>query len=189
MTIQHWLVPWQWGKGLAGVKWTVRERAHCSHQIHLHSRIAKPGLPRWTSRLCVYVMWLKAGNLVTLWLSFSNCKPPTSQGLSLCSPNCPGTRDPPASGSQVLGSQMCATVPGEERVFLARCSWLTPVILATQEAEIRRIEVQSQLGANSSRDPTLKKPSQKRAGGVAQVVECLPSKCQGPEFKPQYCQK
>jgi hypothetical protein len=28
---------------------------------------------------------------------------------------------------------------------LARCWWLTPVILATQEAEIRRIMVQSQL--------------------------------------------
>jgi hypothetical protein len=27
---------------------------------------------------------------------------------------------------------------------LARCQWLTPVILATQEAEIRRIAVQSQ---------------------------------------------
>jgi hypothetical protein len=26
----------------------------------------------------------------------------------------------------------------------AECSWLTPVILATQEAEVRRIEVQSQ---------------------------------------------
>jgi hypothetical protein len=25
-----------------------------------------------------------------------------------------------------------------------------------------------------------------RTGGVAQVVECLPSKCKGPEFKPQY---
>jgi hypothetical protein len=28
--------------------------------------------------------------------------------------------------------------------FLGECRWLTPVILATQEAEIRRIEVQSQ---------------------------------------------
>jgi hypothetical protein len=28
---------------------------------------------------------------------------------------------------------------------LARCWWLTPVILATQEAEIRRIMAQSQL--------------------------------------------
>jgi hypothetical protein len=35
--------------------------------------------------------------------------------------------------------------------------------------------------ANSSRDPILKKPSQKRAGGVVQGV--------GPEFKPQYHQK
>jgi hypothetical protein len=29
-------------------------------------------------------------------------------------------------------------------IFLARHQWLTPVILATQEAEIRRIIVQSQ---------------------------------------------
>jgi hypothetical protein len=29
---------------------------------------------------------------------------------------------------------------------LAGCQWLTPVILATQEEEIRRIAVQSQLG-------------------------------------------
>jgi hypothetical protein len=28
----------------------------------------------------------------------------------------------------------------------ARCQWLTPVILASQEAEIRRIKVQSQPG-------------------------------------------
>jgi hypothetical protein len=31
--------------------------------------------------------------------------------------------------------------------------WLTPVILVTQEAEIRRIEFQSQPRANSSGDP------------------------------------
>jgi hypothetical protein len=35
--------------------------------------------------------------------------------------------------------------------------------------------------ANSSRDPILKKPSQKKDGRVAQVV--------GPEFKHQYCYK
>jgi hypothetical protein len=35
--------------------------------------------------------------------------------------------------------------------------------------------------ANSSEDPILKNPSQKRAGGVTQDV--------GPEFKPQYCEK
>jgi hypothetical protein len=38
--------------------------------------------------------------------------------------------------------------------------WLTPVILATQEAEIRRITVQSQPRANSSQDPISKNPSQ-----------------------------
>jgi hypothetical protein len=33
--------------------------------------------------------------------------------------------------------------------FLARHWWVTPVILDTQEAEIRRINVQSQAWANS----------------------------------------
>jgi hypothetical protein len=47
----------------------------------------------------------------------------------------------------------------------AKCRWLTPIILAIQEAEIRRIAVQSQL----------------QAGGVAQGV--------GPAFKPQYPNK
>jgi hypothetical protein len=35
--------------------------------------------------------------------------------------------------------------------------------------------------ANSFRDPILKKPSQKRAGGMVQGVD--------PEFKSQYCKK
>jgi hypothetical protein len=52
------------------------------------------------------------------------------------------------------------------------------VILATQEAEIRRISVGSQPG----RDPISKKTHHnKRTGRVAQGVD--------PEFKPQYCQK
>jgi hypothetical protein len=55
--------------------------------------------------------------------------------------------------------------------------WLTPIILTTQEAEIRKIVVQSQV--NSSVDLISKNPSQKRAGEVAQG--------EGPEFKPQYC--
>jgi hypothetical protein len=36
-----------------------------------------------------------------------------------------------------------------------------PVILATQDAKIRRNMVQSQLGQNSSQNPTLKNSSQK----------------------------
>jgi hypothetical protein len=49
------------------------------------------------------------------------------------------------------------------------------VILATQEAEIRRIAVRSQPWANSLQDPILKKMHHKpkRAGGVAQVVRVL----------------
>jgi hypothetical protein len=40
----------------------------------------------------------------------------------------------------------------------ARRQWLTPEILATQEAEIRRIVVWSEPGQNSSARPYLKKP-------------------------------
>jgi hypothetical protein len=51
---------------------------------------------------------------------------------------------------------------------------LTPIILATQEAEIRRIAVQSQLGQIVPETPILKKKkTQNRAGRVAQVVEHL----------------
>jgi hypothetical protein len=40
--------------------------------------------------------------------------------------------------------------------------WLTPVILATQEAKVRRIAVQSQSWANSLGDPILKRPITKK---------------------------
>jgi hypothetical protein len=53
-----------------------------------------------------------------------------------------------------------------------------PVILATQEAEIRRITVQGQPQANSLHDPILKKTHHyKRGGGVAQDTD--------PEFQHQ----
>jgi hypothetical protein len=55
--------------------------------------------------------------------------------------------------------------------------WLTPEILATQEAAIRRIEVQSQPGEKVRARPYLEKnSSQKKAVGAAQGI--------GLEFKP-----
>jgi hypothetical protein len=51
-----------------------------------------------------------------------------------------------------------------------------PVILAIQEAEIRRIIVRSQPGQIVCETLSQKNPIQKRAGGVVQDV--------GPEFKP-----
>jgi hypothetical protein len=59
----------------------------------------------------------------------------------------------------------------------AGCWWLTLVILAIQEAEIRRILVQSQPRKIVPGDPISKKSITKRAGGVARGV--------GPDFKPQ----
>jgi hypothetical protein len=53
---------------------------------------------------------------------------------------------------------------------------LTTVIIATQEAEIRRIAVQSQPRQIVQQTLSRKYPSQKKIGGVAQGV--------GPEFKP-----
>jgi hypothetical protein len=55
------------------------------------------------------------------------------------------------------------------------CQWLMPVILAAQEAEIKRIMVWGQPGQLVLETLFGKNPSQKRAGGVAQGV--------GPEFK------
>jgi hypothetical protein len=63
----------------------------------------------------------------------------------------------------------------------ARCQWLTPVILATQEAEIRRIVVGSQPRKTIHKSLSQKNPPQKRAGRVAQG--------EGSEFKHQYWEK
>jgi hypothetical protein len=52
------------------------------------------------------------------------------------------------------------------------------VILAIQEAEIRRITVRSQARQTVPRDPTLKKTFTKKGWWSDSSV--------GPEFKPQY---
>jgi hypothetical protein len=68
--------------------------------------------------------------------------------------------------------------------LLAWRPWLSPVIPAAQQAEIRRITVPSQPGQSSLQDPISmgrKKKSHKRAGGVAKGV--------GPEFKYKYFTK
>jgi hypothetical protein len=57
---------------------------------------------------------------------------------------------------------------------------VTPVIPASQEAENRRIVVESQPG-EIVHNILSQKILHKRAGGVAQG--------EGPEFKPQYCKK
>jgi hypothetical protein len=67
---------------------------------------------------------------------------------------------------------------------LARHQWLTPIILSPQEAEIRRIEFQGQPKKNESETLSQKYPTQKRAGGVAQVVEWLPSKQEAMSLNP-----
>jgi hypothetical protein len=67
-------------------------------------------------------------------------------------------------------------------VSLAGHQWLTPIILATQKAEIRMIMVQSQPRQIVSARPSLKKPFTKiGAGEVAQG--------DSPEFKSQYRKK
>jgi hypothetical protein len=63
----------------------------------------------------------------------------------------------------------------------AGLKWLKPVIPATQEAESRRITVQSQPKQIIHETLSQKTLQKNRAGGVA--------KGEGPEFKPQYYKK
>jgi hypothetical protein len=56
-----------------------------------------------------------------------------------------------------------------------------PIILTTQEADIRKITVRSQPRQIVCKTLSQKYPSQKTAGGAAQDVD--------PEFKPQYCKR
>jgi hypothetical protein len=60
----------------------------------------------------------------------------------------------------------------------ARYQWLTSLILATQESEIRWWQFEASPGKQLSRPYLKKTHHKKRAGGVAQG--------RGPEFNPQY---
>jgi hypothetical protein len=66
----------------------------------------------------------------------------------------------------------------EKMVNFSQVPVAQPVILATQEAEIRRIMVRGQSGQIVREILSRKTLHKKRADGVAQGV--------GPEFKPQY---
>jgi hypothetical protein len=67
------------------------------------------------------------------------------------------------------------------KITLAGHQWLTPVILATQETEIKRIGVPSQprqIVRKILSQKTLHTKKKDRVGEVAQG--------EGPEFKPRY---
>jgi hypothetical protein len=59
-----------------------------------------------------------------------------------------------------LGIELCGHAlslkKSSIKIILVRYQWLMPIILAMQEAEIRRIPVQIQSQANSSQDPISK---------------------------------
>jgi hypothetical protein len=69
--------------------------------------------------------------------------------------------------------------PKTKEKHLTRCWWLISIILATLGARDQEDHGSKPAQANSARDPMSKKPSQNRAGRVAQG--------EGPELKPQYC--
>jgi hypothetical protein len=64
---------------------------------------------------------------------------------------------------------LCFPILTGLRWGVARHQWLTPIILVTQEAEIRRMLVQSQSWVNSSWDPISKKTHHKK--GLADWLE------------------
>jgi hypothetical protein len=91
--------------------------------------------------------------------------------------------------NQALYAHMNNKRKRKKKSSQARCWWPTPVILAIQKAEIRRITVWSWPWENSLWEPILKIPNTKRAGRVAQVAECPPSKHEALSSTPSTTQK
>jgi hypothetical protein len=60
----------------------------------------------------------------------------------------------------------------------AECWWLIPIILATQEAKIKRITVQDQPKQIVLETLSQKHPTQRKVGKVAHMGEHLPRKCE-----------
>jgi hypothetical protein len=69
------------------------------------------------------------------------------------------------------------------------CQWLTPIILATWEAEIKKIMVLSQSRKIVPKALSQKYPMQKGAGKEAQGVEGLPSNCETLSSNPSATKK
>jgi hypothetical protein len=67
--------------------------------------------------------------------------------------------------------------------------WLTPIILATWEAEIRWILVQSQPRKIVLETPISKTTRTKWTGGVAQAADCLLCKCETLSSNPSPTKK
>jgi hypothetical protein len=76
-----------------------------------------------------------------------------------------------------------------KEVTIAGCWWLMLVSLATQEAEIRRIEVESQSGQIVLETLSQKYLTQNRAGRVAQVLKYLAIKCEALSSNPRTTKK
>jgi hypothetical protein len=76
------------------------------------------------------------------------------------------------------------TLTADKRSRMAGCWWVMPIIPATQEAEIWRITVQGQLWQMILETPISKIIRAKWTGGVAQLVECLLSKCKALNSNP-----
>jgi hypothetical protein len=67
----------------------------------------------------------------------------------------------------------CIVISTKSNRTKVRSWWLTPIIVATQEAEIRRIAVRSQPWANSSRRPYLENNQPQKQDWLKRKSTCL----------------